>query len=70
MLLRSLDALEQCHLGVRLGWSTLVGPKDPPPTARYRLDLFRPEDAAFARRVVAAATRERGAQCLYNVVGP
>lgn len=67
-LLRGLDAVEQCHLGYRLGWARLVGCKDPPPTARYRLDLSRPDDASFTKRVVAAATREKGAQCMHNVV--
>ena len=88
------------HLGVRLGWSTVAGRTEVPPTARYRLagrcrltvprpvlkapmgsapetkfgqpvstvafkfnlrryslDLTRPDDAAFARRLVGAAIR-------------
>jgi len=66
MLFRSLDTLEQCHLGVRLGWSTVAGRTEVPPTARYRLDLARPDDAAFARRLVGAAIREKAANCLHN----
>ena len=68
LLLRGLDAVEQCHLGYRLGWSRLVGTKGPPPTARYRLDLSRPDDVEFTRRVVSAVTSVNGMQCVHNVL--
>lgn len=52
-----LDCFEQVHLGVRLGWPNVLNMDHC--TGRYRLDCTKEEDLEFAKKMVAAAIKEK-----------